>query len=225
MKSWGYMTDFLTTQSLFTFFGDADLDALLSWEGYQSLLAPSDDEYVAQSGGEGGSGGVLNVDDVEGTRMLVSGGDDPDSAQVVSSGDHAQVSGVELHVVGDGATFDVQDHGVVHVDVGVGVTDRSGIVGYQKWNTLLSHADFGDSAEFVSSFFWGDSVNSESAFDVVDQTEIFVRFLNGDNVHESSWVVHVRSDFTVNGYQTLHEDLLDFVSCECVVKSVSEEDD
>ena len=39
-------------QSLFSFFGNSDFDSLLSWEGDQSLFTPSDDENVAQSGGE-----------------------------------------------------------------------------------------------------------------------------------------------------------------------------
>ena len=68
--------------------------------------------------------------------MLVSGGDDSDSTQVVSSGNHAQVTGIEFDVIGNSATFDVKNDGVIDVDVGIGVSDGSGIVCNQKWNTL-----------------------------------------------------------------------------------------
>ena len=52
--------DLSGSQSLFSFFGNGDLDTLLSWEGDQSLFAAADDENVAQSGGESSSGGILN---------------------------------------------------------------------------------------------------------------------------------------------------------------------
>jgi len=57
--------DLSGSQSLFSFFGNGDLDTLLSWEGDQSLFAAADDENVAQSGGEDSSGGILDIDDVE----------------------------------------------------------------------------------------------------------------------------------------------------------------
>jgi len=157
--------------------------------------------------------------------MLVSGGDDTDSTQVVSSGDHAQVTGIEFDVVGNGATFDVKNDRIVDVDIRIWVSDGSGIVGHQEWNTLLSHTDFGDSAQFVSSLFWGDSVNSKSAFDVIDKSEVFVGLFDGDDVHESSWVVDVSSDLTVDSNQSLHKNLFNFVPSKSVVKSVTEEDD
>ena len=43
---------------------------------------------------------------------------------------------------------------------------------YLLGNTLL-----GDLAELVSSFFSGDSVNSESTFDVIDKSEGFIDLL------------------------------------------------
>lgn len=39
--------DLSGSQSLFSFFGNGDLDTLLSWEGDQSLFAATDDENVA----------------------------------------------------------------------------------------------------------------------------------------------------------------------------------
>lgn len=57
--------DLSGSQSLFSFFGNGDLNTLLSWEGDQSLFAAADDENVAQSGGEDSSGGILDIDDVE----------------------------------------------------------------------------------------------------------------------------------------------------------------
>ena len=68
--------------------------------------------------------------------MSVSGGDDSDSTQVMTAGDHAEGSGIKSDVLGDGAGLDVDDDGVVDLDVGVGVSDGSGVVGDDEWNTL-----------------------------------------------------------------------------------------
>ena len=34
------------------------------------------------------------------------------------------------------------------------------------------------------SFNWSDSVNGETALDIIDQTEEFVSFFNGDNIYK-----------------------------------------
>lgn len=68
--------------------------------------------------------------------MSISGGDDSNTTQVMTTSDHAEGSGVESDVLGDGAGLDVEDDGVVDLDVGVGVSDGSGVVGDDEWDTL-----------------------------------------------------------------------------------------
>ena len=63
---------------------------------------------------------------------------------------------------------------------------------------LLGNALLGDLAKLVSGFFGGDSMNSESALDVIDKSEGFVGLLECDDVHETSWEGGIASDFTVN---------------------------
>jgi len=157
--------------------------------------------------------------------VSVSGGDDSDSTQVMTAGDHAERSGVESDVLGDSAGLDVNDDGVVYLDVGVGVSDGSGVVGDDEWDTLGSDTDLGDTAELVLALFRGDSVDGESALDVVDQTEVLVGSLHGDDVHESSGEVDIGSDLAVDLDQSLHEDLLDLGTGERVVQSVTKEED
>lgn len=94
------------------------------------------EENILKSSGEDGAGRVLDVDDIEGTGVSVSGGDDSNSTQVMTAGDHAERSGVESDVLGDSAGLDVNDDGVVYLDVGVGVSDGSGVVGDDEWDTL-----------------------------------------------------------------------------------------
>merc|ERR1712088_489023 len=189
----------LTCKSLLSLLSDGDSDALLSWKRDESLLSSADDEDVIKSSGEDGAGGVLDVYDIEGAGVSVSGGDDSDSTQVMTAGDHAEGAGIKSDVLGDGAGLDVDDDGVVDLDVGVGVSDGSGVVGDDEWNTLGSNADLVD-------------------------TEVLVGSLKGDDVHESSWEVDIGSDLAVDLDQSLHEDLLDLLTGESVVQSVTEEE-
>merc|ERR1719384_1765970 len=75
--------------------------------------------------------GVLDVDDVEGARMPLTGHDGANPASVTPTGDHAQVAGVELDGVLDLAGGDVPLDAVVHLDDGVGVADGSPVGGVQ----------------------------------------------------------------------------------------------
>ena len=56
----------------------------------------------------------------------------------------------------------------------------------------------GDLAKLVSGFFSGDSVDSESTFDVIDESEGFVGLLECDDIHETGWEGGITSDFAVD---------------------------
>lgn len=67
-------------------------------------------------------------------------------------------------------------------------------------------------------------MDSIPAFGVIDQTEVFTGFLDGDDVHVSSWVFGVGPDFAVDFDHPSHEDSLAFLTSQSVVKTVSNED-
>ena len=60
----------------------------------------------------------LDVDDVEGAGVAIARLDDANTAGVTTSSDHAQVTSIELDVLGDRAGLDIEDDGVVDLDVG-----------------------------------------------------------------------------------------------------------
>ena len=141
--------------------------------------------------------------------------DDTNTTSVTTTSDHAQVTSIEFYVFGDGTSFDIKDNSIVDLDVWVWVSDGTGIVGNDEWDTLnimlsmcldnpkykiylLGNTLLGDLAELVSSFFGGDSVNSESTFDVIDKSEGFVGLLECDDIHETGWEGGITSDFAVN---------------------------
>ena len=61
--------------------------------------------------------GVLDVDDVEGARMPLTGHDGANPAGVTPASDHAQVAGVELDGVLDLAGGDIDLDRVVNLNI------------------------------------------------------------------------------------------------------------
>lgn len=64
-------------------------------------------------------------------------------------------------------------------------SDSSSIVGDEERNSLGSELDFLDLEELVGSLLSGDSVNGESTFDVVEESEVFTGLLDGDDIYRS----------------------------------------
>ena len=147
----------------------------------------TDDEDVANSGGEGVAVGVLDVDNVEGAGVPLSGHDGSNSAGVTSSGDHAKVARVKLDGVLDLASGDVHLDAVIDLDDGVGVPDGPSISGVQVGDSVGASLDGSDLAQLVLGLLGGDPVNGEPSLHVVDDTEVLSGLLNLDNIHESSW--------------------------------------
>ena len=68
--------------------------------------------------------------------MTVTRLNDTNTTGVTSSGDHAQVTSVEFDVVSDISGFNVDDDGIVDLDVWVGVSDCSCVMSDNEWNSL-----------------------------------------------------------------------------------------
>ena len=60
--------------------------------------------------------GILDMNNIEGSRMSFTVDDCPDSTCVATSGDHAQVAGLELDRVHDLVGVDVQSNDVVYLN-------------------------------------------------------------------------------------------------------------
>lgn len=67
----------------------------------------------------------------------------------------------------------------------VGVTDGAAVVGDNVGDTLGTELSAADLAELEGSLLGGDAVDGEAALDVVKETEVLARTLNGDDVWES----------------------------------------
>jgi hypothetical protein len=152
---------------------------------------------------------VLDVDDVERTRMSFARRDRADATQIVTTSDHDQVARVELDVVLDLVVLQVQAECVVDLDVRVRVAEGATVVGDQKGHALGADEQLLDFAELVLetqtfkrntirnnrkisiintksktnlSLLLGDTVNGESSLNVIDKSEELVGLLDGQDI-------------------------------------------
>ena len=122
------------------------------------------------------------MNNVEAANVLLTVGDDTATTPVTATGDEGEVASVKLDKVGDLALLNVEANSVVDLDQGVGVTDRAAVVGDDVGDTTVADGHLADLEELVGSLLRGDAVDGEAALDVVEETEVLARLLNGDNI-------------------------------------------
>jgi len=103
----------------------------------------------------------------------------------------------------------------VFLDVWVRISNGSSIMGDDVGDLVLSHGLALDSAELESSLLGVDFVSLISALGIVENSELFSCFLDGDYIHNSKWESGVSSDFLVLN------DFNSFLTRKSIVQSVS----
>ena len=122
------------------------------------------------------------MDDVETTNVLLAVGNDTATTPVTTTGDEDEVASIKLDKVGELALLNVEANGVVDLDQGVGVTDGAAVVSDDVGDTLVANRDLADLEELVGSLLSGNTVDRETALDVVKETEVLARLLNRDDI-------------------------------------------
>jgi len=155
--------------------------------------------------------------------MTFSVHDDSDTAGVVTSGDHANVAGVELDGVHNLVGGHVDADGVVDLDEGVGVADGPAVVGVQHGDGVGADADLDDATQLVLGLLGSDAMNAESALDIVDKPEVLVGLGQLNDIHESGGETSVSPDLAVDLDQALLHDGRDLLHVQSVVQAVPQE--
>lgn len=143
------------------------------WRGWD-LDAPSSESPVKR---------ILHVNNVESTNVLLPVYNDTSTAHVTSTSDHDNVSRIKLDKVNNLARLELELDGVVDLDGRIGVTDGAPIVGDNMRDTLGSNGNFADFEELVAGFLSANTVDSETALNIIKETEVLARFLKGDNIY------------------------------------------
>jgi hypothetical protein len=220
----------LVSETLLALLKDVLLDATALGEGdHVGLVLLADAENVANTGGEGLALGVLDVDNVEATRVLVAGSDGSDATVILTLGDNAGSASLELDEVGHLARLEVNLDGVVDLHEGVWVADGAAIVGGDVWDTLGAELELVDTAQLVCALVSEGllvvkTVEHESALGVEKHTELLVSLVEGDDIGESTWEVGVGAAAAVDLHQAHHANLLDLLLGECVLETVTEDE-
>ena len=124
---------------------DRQLNTLTLGKSYPWLGALANGVHIAQSSGKFVSGGILNVDCLKASLMLLSVLNHSNTPSVPSTSNHDHIPDIELDKVGDFVALQIKLNGVVGLDERVRVTDGSPIIGVQIRDTLLAklhRADF-----------------------------------------------------------------------------------
>eukprot|EP00438_Fugacium_kawagutii_P012181 Skav205397 [mRNA] locus=scaffold1642:239248:239520:- [translate_table: standard] len=90
--------------------------------------------------------------------MLLLVGDGTDSPNVVATTDHHQVSSLELHMVQDLASLQVESDAVMSLDVRIWVSQGPSIMGHCIGHSFGAASHALDPAKLVASLFLGDLV-------------------------------------------------------------------
>lgn len=72
-------------------------------------------------------------------------------------------------------------------DGGVGVSDCSAIVCNDIGNTTRTERDLANLEELIGCLLRSDTVDSETTLDIIEQTEVLARLLDGDNIYTTKF--------------------------------------
>lgn len=150
---------------------------------FVSVIVIYEKKYYNSPSGESPVERILDVDDIETTNVLLPVYNDTSPAHVASTGNHDDVTSIELDKVGNLALLNIELDGVVNTDKGVRVTNSAAVVGDDVGNTTVSESDAADLQEFVGGLLGSDAVDGEAALNIVEKTEVLARLLDGDDVY------------------------------------------
>lgn len=120
--------------------------------------------------------------DIESTNVLLTMCDYTSTAHVTTTSDDDNVTSIKLDEIGDLVLFKVKLDGVVDPDERIGITDCSAIVRDDVRDTTSTECYLADFEELVGSFFGCDAMDGKSSLDIVKETEVFARLLDGDDI-------------------------------------------
>lgn len=112
------------------------------------------------------------------------------------------------------------------LDIWVGESDGSAIVGNDVGDLVSTHGLSDDLAELEGSFLFVNFVSLVSSLNIVEETEVLAGLLDGNDVHNTKWESGISSDFVVNLDQSflVLNDFNDLLSGKSVLQSVSQKD-
>jgi hypothetical protein len=121
-------------------------------------------------------------------------------------------------------TSDVNLQSIVDGDVGVRVTNGTTIVSGAEWDALGAELNTLNFAQLIASLLGFNAMESETALHIVQETEMLVGALNGDDIHEASREGGVSAHLSINANNALVKDQSHLAASESVFETITEQD-
>ena len=159
-------------------------------------MTSSDHEHVRQTSGEFIATLVLQVDNIETTRVTITVHNHTNATNVLTTADHGELAGLEGVDGLNLACLQVELNSVVDLDGGVSEADGAPIVGGSIRDSsllaveervsanrlLVTLADSDNAAQLELGVLVRDALQDKAALDVVHQTKVLLRLRDGDNI-------------------------------------------
>ena len=93
---------------------------------------------------------------------------------------------------------------------------------HDVWDLSFTNVLFDNLAKLEASLLGIDSMWVESTFSIKENSKELIGLFNSNDIHLTEWESVISSDFSINFDETffLFTDLHAFLSCECVLKSL-----
>jgi hypothetical protein len=171
------------------------------------------------------SGSISDSDQIIASVEFVNSLDSSDSTNVVTFHTISQVSNFHFVNTINSSSFEVQFNCVLDLDLLGKEFKSSTIVGNKVADLIWSNELLLNSAKlevFLLTFEWNEF---ESSFDVIKNSESFVKFWKLDSVHKTARIFRISSDFLIDQYKTffLVKNGVNFGSIESNSKLVSKD--
>jgi len=122
------------------------------------------------------------MDNIKAPNVLLSVHNDACPTHIAPASNQNDVSGVKFDEVSDFALLNIIFDSVIDFNSRIGITNCASVVGDNVGNTAGTNSYSANFQEFVGGFLRCDAVDGETTFDIVEESEVFSRFLDRDDI-------------------------------------------
>lgn len=124
--------------------------------------------------------------DIKATNVSLTMCDNTGTTHVATTSDHDNISSVKWNEIDNLVLFKIKLDSVIDTDQRIRITDCSAVVSDDVRDTAVTNSNLANLEEFVAGFLRCNAVDGETTLDVVKETEVFPRLLNGDDIYEKN---------------------------------------
>jgi hypothetical protein len=186
------------------------------------LLSRSNHKDVLQTRCKGMSLGILDCDNIKGVFVMFNVHHSTYSSSVAALGEHNHGSNFEFDNVGRLSSRENDLDNIVDLDIRIGKSDGTSIVGDGSRNLLGTDVYLGDTTELVGGLFSVDAVHDKSSLGIEQHPESISTLFEFNDIHETSGEVVVRTNFVIDLDVTFHANLHTFLVGEGILEAFAQ---